>query len=199
MGVITSLGTGKADNWARLTAGASGIHRHHPLCRPTASRPASRAPSISSRSSSSARSRLSQRAGRRWPPTEAIAESGIGARGDFPGPLFLAVPPVEIEWPQRARAGAAVRRQRRGRIRRTSCARRLRGRFTRHPTSAVCSARSPSISPTNSAPRARRSRSRPPARRARARSSSGSRRSAAARPMPRSASARDGSVNPEVA
>ena len=27
MGVITSLGAGKADNWARLTAGESGIHR----------------------------------------------------------------------------------------------------------------------------------------------------------------------------
>ena len=25
-GVVTSLGTGKADNWARLTAGESGIH-----------------------------------------------------------------------------------------------------------------------------------------------------------------------------
>jgi len=32
---------------------------------------------------------------------EAITESGIGKRGDFPGPLFLAVPPVELEWPQR--------------------------------------------------------------------------------------------------
>jgi len=27
MGVITSLGAGKADNWAKLTAGESGIHR----------------------------------------------------------------------------------------------------------------------------------------------------------------------------
>src|SRR5262249_47838618 len=27
MGVITSLGAGKADNWKQLTAGASGIHR----------------------------------------------------------------------------------------------------------------------------------------------------------------------------
>src|SRR5262249_61441497 len=27
MGVITSLGAGKADNWAKLTAGQSGIHR----------------------------------------------------------------------------------------------------------------------------------------------------------------------------
>ena len=27
MGVITSLGAGKADNWAKLSAGQSGIHR----------------------------------------------------------------------------------------------------------------------------------------------------------------------------
>ena len=27
MGVITSLGAGKADNWAKLTAGESGIRR----------------------------------------------------------------------------------------------------------------------------------------------------------------------------
>jgi 3-oxoacyl-[acyl-carrier-protein] synthase II len=26
LGVVTSLGTGKADNWRKLTAGASGIH-----------------------------------------------------------------------------------------------------------------------------------------------------------------------------
>jgi 3-oxoacyl-[acyl-carrier-protein] synthase II len=32
---------------------------------------------------------------------EAIADARIGARGDFPGPLFLAVPPIELEWPQR--------------------------------------------------------------------------------------------------
>ena len=30
-----------------------------------------------------------------------MAESGIGRAGDFPGPLFLAVPPIEIEWAQR--------------------------------------------------------------------------------------------------
>ena len=38
---------------------------------------------------------------------EAIAESGIGRRGDFPGPLFLAVPPIEIEWPQRVELAQA--------------------------------------------------------------------------------------------
>ena len=32
---------------------------------------------------------------------EAIAQSSIGSRGDFPGPLFIAVAPIEIEWEQR--------------------------------------------------------------------------------------------------
>jgi 3-oxoacyl-[acyl-carrier-protein] synthase II len=32
---------------------------------------------------------------------EAIEQAGIGRKGDFPGPLFLAVAPVEIEWTQR--------------------------------------------------------------------------------------------------
>ncbi len=39
---------------------------------------------------------------------EAIAEAGIGSKGDFPGPLFLAVAPVEVEWPQRLELGGAV-------------------------------------------------------------------------------------------
>jgi 3-oxoacyl-[acyl-carrier-protein] synthase II len=38
---------------------------------------------------------------------EAIAEAGIGRIGDFPGPLFLALPPVEMEWPQRFALAAA--------------------------------------------------------------------------------------------
>src|SRR5947199_10112233 len=39
---------------------------------------------------------------------EALAQSGIGSKGDFPGPLFLAVAPVEVEWPQRIEVGRAV-------------------------------------------------------------------------------------------
>jgi 3-oxoacyl-[acyl-carrier-protein] synthase II len=39
---------------------------------------------------------------------EAIEQSGIGSKGDFPGPLFLAVAPVETEWPQRLEVGRAV-------------------------------------------------------------------------------------------
>jgi 3-oxoacyl-[acyl-carrier-protein] synthase II len=38
---------------------------------------------------------------------EAVAEAGIGRKGDFPGPLFLAVAPVEIEWPHRDVLAAA--------------------------------------------------------------------------------------------
>ena len=106
MGVLTSLGEGQADNWARLTAGQSGIRRigrfaldhmrttiagtvdfvpADPLCAPE----------------------LSQQMADRV-AEEAVAEAGIGRRGDFPGPLFLALPPVELEWPQRQALAAAA-------------------------------------------------------------------------------------------
>jgi 3-oxoacyl-[acyl-carrier-protein] synthase II len=99
VGVVTSLGAGKEDNWKRLTAGHSGIHAitrfpteglktriggtvdfiaAEPLCAPVLSE------------------RLADVAAE-----EAISQSGIGSKGKFPGPLFLAVAPVEIEWEQR--------------------------------------------------------------------------------------------------
>src|SRR5258708_11018651 len=39
---------------------------------------------------------------------EAIAQSAIGSQGDFPGPLFLAVAPIEVEWPQRQELVGAI-------------------------------------------------------------------------------------------
>jgi 3-oxoacyl-[acyl-carrier-protein] synthase II len=99
MGVVTSLGQGQADNWSALSTGRSGIHAIgrfpteglrtriagtvdfidvEPFCAPMLSE------------------RLAMAAAE-----EAIAEAGLGAKGDFPGPLFIAVPPVEMEWPQR--------------------------------------------------------------------------------------------------
>jgi 3-oxoacyl-[acyl-carrier-protein] synthase II len=105
MGLMTSLGAGVADNWRRLTAGDSGIHRitrfalDHmkttiagtvdflavdPMC----------APELSERMAEVV-------------VAEAVAEAGIGGVGDFPGPLFLALPPVELEWPQRRVLAAA--------------------------------------------------------------------------------------------
>ena len=47
---------------------------------------------------------------------EAIAQAGIGTKGDFPGPLFLAVAPVEVEWPQRAGTRARDRSELRSRL-----------------------------------------------------------------------------------
>jgi 3-oxoacyl-[acyl-carrier-protein] synthase II len=99
VGVLTSLGNGKVDNWTRLTAGQSGIRSItrfpieglattiagtidflsvEPLCIPELSE--------------------------RFAETvieEALGNAAIGARGNFPGPLFLAIPPFEMEWPQR--------------------------------------------------------------------------------------------------
>src|SRR5262249_24941475 len=99
MGMVTSLGVGKTDNWAKLTAGKSGIRR------------ISRFPLDALRTTIAGTvkdvykdymppAELSERiaflAGE-----EAIAQSGIGGKGHFPGPLFLALPPLEIEWPYR--------------------------------------------------------------------------------------------------
>ncbi|PVE24491.1 beta-ketoacyl-ACP synthase [Microvirga sp. KLBC 81] len=98
MGVVTSLGQGKDATWAALTAGKSGIHRINrfpteglrttiagtidfidvePFCAPMLSE------------------RLAMLAA-----DEAIGQSGL-ASSEFPGALFIAVPPVEMEWPQR--------------------------------------------------------------------------------------------------
>lgn len=97
IGIVTSLGQGAAANWEALTAGRSGIRTisrfpieglrtsiagtvdfldTDPVCAPLLSE------------------RFAAVAG-----DEAVAQSGIGA--EFPGALFIAVPPVELEWPQR--------------------------------------------------------------------------------------------------
>jgi 3-oxoacyl-[acyl-carrier-protein] synthase II len=98
MGVVTSLGTGKDENWQKLTAGESGIRAItrfgtdglrtriagtidfvpvEPFCGPALTE------------------RFAEIAGE-----EAVAQANVGSRGDFPGPLFLAMPPIELEWPQ---------------------------------------------------------------------------------------------------
>jgi len=99
LGVVTSLGQGREDNWTALTAGRSGIHAINrfptealrttiagtvdfvaaePFCAPMLSE------------------RLAMLAAE-----EAVGQAGAGRTGVFPGALFIAVPPVELEWPQR--------------------------------------------------------------------------------------------------
>jgi 3-oxoacyl-[acyl-carrier-protein] synthase II len=106
MGVVTSLGAGKADNWTKLTAGESGIRT---ITRfPTDGLKTTMAGTVDfipvePFSSTDLSERLAD-----ITTEEAIAQSAIGGQGDFPGPLFLAVSPVEVEWPQRLELGRAT-------------------------------------------------------------------------------------------
>ena len=106
MGVVTSLGAGKAENWKKLTAGESGIRT---ITRfPTDGLKTTMAGTvdfipIEPFSSTDLSERLGELVAE-----EAIAQSAIGIKGDFPGPLFLAVAPVEVEWPQRQELGRAI-------------------------------------------------------------------------------------------
>jgi 3-oxoacyl-[acyl-carrier-protein] synthase II len=107
IGVVTSLGAGKTENWRRLTAGQSGIRAitrfstdglrtkvagtvdfvpAEPFCAPALAE------------------RLAEIV-----IEEAIGEAQIGGAKHFPGPLFLAAPPVEIEWLQRRALVTAAR------------------------------------------------------------------------------------------
>jgi 3-oxoacyl-[acyl-carrier-protein] synthase II len=101
MGVVTSLGTGLADNWAALMAGRSGIRRISRFA--TENLRTSIAGTVdflpeSTHTSAALTGHLARLAA-----GEAVAQSAIGARGRFPGPLFVAVPPVEVDWPLRLR------------------------------------------------------------------------------------------------
>ncbi|HSI40331.1 MAG TPA: beta-ketoacyl-ACP synthase [Xanthobacteraceae bacterium] len=99
MGLVTSLGQGKDDNWAQLTSGTSGIHRisRFPVdgLRTTIAGTVDHLPG-GSRTAPDLSEELAALAA-----DEAVAQAGLGRRGDFPGPLFCAVPPIELEWPQR--------------------------------------------------------------------------------------------------
>ena len=98
MGVVTSIGLGKEETWGAVTSGKSGIKRisRFPIegLRTTMAgtidtldvEPMS-APQLSERLAMLA-------------ADEAVEQSGL-PHSDFPGALFIAVPPVEMEWPQR--------------------------------------------------------------------------------------------------
>src|SRR5580704_13140001 len=103
LGVITSLGAGKTDNWTKLTAGESGIRA---ITRfPTNGLKTRIAGTIDYLPPQSCTAALSE-CFADLAAEEAITESGIGPAGDFPGPLFLAVPPIEMDWPQRLEVSA---------------------------------------------------------------------------------------------
>lgn len=98
IGVVTSLGVGKKDNWEALTAGRSGIH---PITRFPVDHLNTRIAGTvdflasSSKGASALTYELAETAAE-----EAMAEAGL-AIDDFGGPLFLASPPVELDWHDR--------------------------------------------------------------------------------------------------
>jgi 3-oxoacyl-[acyl-carrier-protein] synthase II len=106
MGIVTSLGAGKTDNWTKLSGGESGIRT---ITRfPIDSLKTTMAGtvdfvSVEPFTSIGLTERLAELA-----TDEALEQSGIGRKSDFPGPLFLAVAPVEVEWPQRMELGRTV-------------------------------------------------------------------------------------------
>jgi len=98
-GLVTSLGAGKADNWKRLTAGESGIRAITRFSTETLKTKVAGTVDfvpVEPLSAPDLSERLAEIA-----IEEAITQARIGTRGNFPGPLFLAVAPIELEWPQR--------------------------------------------------------------------------------------------------
>lgn len=97
IGVVTSLGVGKKDNWAALTSGKSGIH---PITRFPVDLLNTRIAgtvdylAASNKGASALTYELAETAA-----IEAISQSGLS--GSFGGPLFLASPPVELSWHSR--------------------------------------------------------------------------------------------------
>jgi 3-oxoacyl-[acyl-carrier-protein] synthase II len=98
IGVITSLGVGKKDNWDALTAGRSGIHTISRF--PTDDLRTRICGTVDFlRSSGKGPSALTYEMAETT-AIEALAEAGLD-HGDFGGPLFLAAPPVELDWSDR--------------------------------------------------------------------------------------------------
>ncbi len=104
MGIVTSLGQGKSDNWSALTQGVSGVRRISRFSTAglrTAIAGTIDFVPISEMSGPALSERLAELV-----IEEAVAQAAIGRVGDFPGPLFLALPPVEMEWTQRLAVAA---------------------------------------------------------------------------------------------
>jgi 3-oxoacyl-[acyl-carrier-protein] synthase II len=106
MGVLTGLGQGQAENWRKLVDGVSGIHR---ITRfPIAHLRTNIAGTMDFLSVDEPSAPALTEAAGAIAAQEALAQSGIGTPGDFPGPLLVAMPPVEMEWPQRLAAAAVA-------------------------------------------------------------------------------------------
>ncbi len=100
MGLVTSLGWGKSDNWQRLAAGHSGITQ---IARfPTDGLRTTIAGTIATPDGAAYSAYTHSLQIAEAAADEAVRQAGIGTPGRFPGPLFIATPPSELEWPHLA-------------------------------------------------------------------------------------------------
>ena len=107
-GVVSSLGQGKEDNWAALTSGKSGIHT---ITRfPTDNLNTRFSGTVDFLPESDVGASALSEALARLAGEEALAQSGLSST-DFGGPLFLAAPPVELDWKGRFALDATVKNE----------------------------------------------------------------------------------------
>jgi len=98
MGTLTSLGQGKKDNWDALISGKSGVKK---ITRfPTDDLNTQIAGTVDFMDTEETSAPAISYAMADATAEEALAEAGFGHSG-FPGPLFFAAPPVELEWQHR--------------------------------------------------------------------------------------------------
>lgn len=105
LGLVTSLGIGKSQNWEQLCAGKSGVSRIKRFSTTglrTTIAATVRDVAVDPFTMPEFCHELARLA-----VEEAVTQAGAGSHGLFPGPLFLAVPPFELEWPQRLKLAAA--------------------------------------------------------------------------------------------
>ena len=123
LGLATPLGFGREDNWAKLTAGESGIHE---ITRfPTDGLRTRIAGTIDGLAVEPMSAPELSLALANMAVEEAVAQAAT-AKGDFPGPLFLAVPPVEMEWSHKFDVRSQVETEARGYRAMLEAARRTR-------------------------------------------------------------------------
>jgi 3-oxoacyl-[acyl-carrier-protein] synthase II len=100
-GMVSSLGQGVADSWAGLVAGRSGIRHISRFATEKMRTTIAGAIDYLWQDDDTAMD-ITMRAGI-LAAEEAVAQAGLGRPGDFPGPLFAALPPAEMEWPYRGK------------------------------------------------------------------------------------------------
>jgi 3-oxoacyl-[acyl-carrier-protein] synthase II len=97
VGLVTSLGVGASTCWKRLVAGHSGVK---PITRfPTEGLRTTIAGTVDDLDVVPVSAHDLSLAMAEAAASEAIVQARIGRAGHFPGPLIVATPPSEFEWP----------------------------------------------------------------------------------------------------